>query len=262
MKNLLLIIFSLHSGNGSLSIICFLGEVMQAALPAALKLASETRITLNHSADFDKALLSDKEFLILDALELHSELRVSDVSKLLGQKTVFPLLRSLFEKNIIVISEEITEKFKPRKKSFILLNPIYKDSANRKILFDVLERAPKQLELLLAYFKLEKYQAEISKADLIETSGSSAAVLKTLLDKEIFAQEDKIVSRLSIEEMETFLKFELNVAQENALKQVQSEFLLNVCVNILEIRWESTIPNSMIQNGPKSGKRCSRESIK
>ena len=205
--------------------LCFLGEVMQAALPAALKLASETRITLNHSADFDKALLSDKEFLILDALELHSELRVSDVSKLLGQKTVFPLLRSLFEKNIIVISEEITEKFKPRKKSFILLNPIYKDSANRKILFDVLERAPKQLELLLAYFKLEKYQAEISKADLIETSGSSAAVLKTLLDKEIFAQEDKIVSRLSVEEIETFLKFELNVAQENALKQVQSEFL-------------------------------------
>ena len=50
--------------------LCFLGEVMQAALPAALKLASETRITLNHSADFDKALLSDKEFLILDALEV------------------------------------------------------------------------------------------------------------------------------------------------------------------------------------------------
>ena len=205
--------------------LCFLGEVMQAALPAALKLASETRITLNHSADFDKALLSDKEFLILDALELHSELRVSDVSKLLGQKTVFPLLRSLFEKNIIVISEELTEKFKPRKKSFILLNPFYRDPINRKILFDVLERAPKQLELLLAYFKLEKSQAEISKADLIETSGGSAAVLKTLLDKEIFAQEDKIVSRLSVEEMETFLKFELNVAQENALKQVQSEFL-------------------------------------
>ena len=205
--------------------LCFLGEVMQAALPAALKLASETRITLNHSADFDKALLSDKEFLILDALELHSELRVSDVSKLLGQKTVFPLLRSLFEKNIIVISEELTEKFKPRKKSFILLNPFYRDPINRKILFDVLERAPKQLELLLAYFKLEKSQAEISKADLIETSGGSAAVLKTLLDKEIFAQEDKIVSRLSVEEIETFLKFELNVAQENALKQVQSEFL-------------------------------------
>lgn len=205
--------------------LCFLGEVMQAALPAALKLASETRVSLNHSAEVDKGSLSDKEFLILDALELHSELRVSDISKLLGQKTVFPILRSLFEKNIIVISEEITEKFKPRKKSFISLNPYYSDPVNRKIVFDVLERAPKQLELLLAYFKLQKFQTEISKTDLIETSGSSPAALKSLLDKEIFLQEDKIVSRLSTEEIDTFLKFELNEAQENALKQVQTEFL-------------------------------------
>lgn len=172
--------------------LCFLGEVMQAALPAALKLASETRVSLNHSAEVDKGSLSDKEFLILDALELHSELRVSDISKLLGQKTVFPILRSLFEKNIIVISEEITEKFKPRKKSFISLNPYYSDPVNRKIVFDVLERAPKQLELLLAYFKLQKFQTEISKTDLIETSGSSPAALKSLLDKEIFLQEDKM----------------------------------------------------------------------
>ncbi|MEJ7692590.1 primosomal protein N' [Daejeonella sp.] len=204
--------------------LCHLGEVMQAALPAALKLASETRITLNHSAEFDKNSLSDKEFLILDALELHSELIVSDISKLLGQKTVFPLLRSLFEKNIIIISEEISEKFKPRKKAFITLNPFYNHPANRKALFEVLERAPKQLELLLAYYKLEKHQPEISKADLIETSGSSAAVLKSLLEKEIFVQEDKVVSRLSSDEIETFLKFALSDAQAKALMQVQQEF--------------------------------------
>ena len=205
--------------------LCYLGEVMQAALPAALKLASETRIRLNPSVEFDRTILSDKEFLILDALELHAELRVSDISKLLGQKTVFPLLRSLFEKNIILISEEITEKFKPRKKAFITLNPFYNEPGNRKALFEVLDRAPKQLELLLAYYKLEKQQTEISKSDLIETSGSSAAALKSLLEKEIFLQEDKIVSRLSTEEIETFLKFELNEAQGNALKEVQDQFL-------------------------------------
>lgn len=204
--------------------LCHLGEVMQAALPAALKLASETRITLNHSAEFDKNSLTDKEFLILDALELHSELRVSDISKLLGQKTVFPLLRSLFEKNIILISEEISEKFAPKRKAFITLNPLYIDPSNRKALFEVLERAPKQLELLLAYYKLEKQQQEISKADLIETSGSSAAVLKSLLDKGIFIQEDKVISRLNSVEIETFLKFELNIAQAEALKQVREEY--------------------------------------
>lgn len=205
--------------------LCYLGEVMQAALPAALKLASETRIALNPSAEFEKSALSDKEFLILDALELHAELRVSEISKLLGQKTVFPLLRTLFERHIILISEEINEKFKPRRKAFITLNTIYNDPANRKALFEVLERAPKQLELLLAYYKLEKHQREISKAELIETSGSSTAALKALIEKEIFIQEDKVVSRLSTDEIETFKKFELNSGQESALKQLEEGFI-------------------------------------
>jgi len=204
--------------------ICYLGEVMQAALPAALKLASETRITLNHSSEIEKDDLSDKEFLILDALDLHSELKISDISKLLGQKTVFPLLRSLFEKNIIIISEEITEKFKPRRKAFISLNDQYRDPANRKALFEILERAPKQLEFLLAYFKLEKHQDEISKSDLVEASGNSPAALKSMLDKEIFIQEDKIMSRLSSEEIATLLNFELNEAQNLALNDVWQAF--------------------------------------
>jgi len=203
--------------------ICNLGEVMQAALPSALKLASETKIVLNTFEQIDKSLLSDKEFLIVDALELHPELSVSDISKLLGQKTVFPLLRALFEKNVIVISEEITEKFKPRKKAFIVLNSQYNEPENRKGLFEVLERSPKQLEILLAYFKLEKQQAEIAKSDLIELSGSSAAVLKALLDKEIFIQEDKVVSRLNFGELEDIHDFELNEAQVNALQETKEQ---------------------------------------
>ena len=203
--------------------LCHMGEVMQAALPSALKLASETRIILNQSEDIDKALLSDKEFLIVDALDLHAELKVSDISKLLGQKTIFPILRGLFEKNIIIISEEISEKFKPRKKSFITLNPLYKEAASRKALFEVLERAPKQLELLLAYFKLEKQLAEIAKAELLETSGSGPSALKALIDKEVFIQEDKIVSRLSAEELETLHDFKLNDAQEIALAGIREQ---------------------------------------
>lgn len=203
--------------------LCHLGEVMQAALPSALKLASETRIILNHSEEIDKALLSDKEFLIVDALDLHAELKVSDISKLLGQKTVFPILRGLFEKNIIIISEEISEKFKPRKKSFITLNPLYKEAESRRALFEILERAPKQLEILLAYFKLEKQQVEIAKAELLEISGSGSSALKALIDKEVFIQEDKIISRLSAEELETLHDFKLNDAQEIALAGISEQ---------------------------------------
>ena len=48
---------------------CNIGEVMNAALPSALKLASETRIVLNKDFEIDKSALHDKEFLIVEALE-------------------------------------------------------------------------------------------------------------------------------------------------------------------------------------------------
>src|SRR6195952_2178546 len=55
---------------------CTLGEVMNAALPSALKLASETKIVLNKDYEIDKSVLHDKEYLIIDALELQPELTV------------------------------------------------------------------------------------------------------------------------------------------------------------------------------------------
>ncbi|HYK77936.1 MAG TPA: primosomal protein N' [Daejeonella sp.] len=204
--------------------LCNLGEVMQAALPAALKLASETRVTLMPDAEFDKALLSDKEFLIIDALDLQPELRISDITKLLGQKTVFPLLKSLFEKGIINISEEIDEKYKPRKKAFLHLNPIYEDAGSRKALFELLEKAPKQLEALMTYFKLSKQQSSISKAELLEQSACGAGALKALIDKEFFIQEHKIVSRLNLDEEELHPDFVLSEAQDVAFKQMQEQF--------------------------------------
>jgi primosomal protein N' (replication factor Y) len=102
---------------------CNVGEVMNAALPSALKLASETRIMLNKGFEYDRGALHDKEFLIVEALDIQPELSVSDIIKLLGQKTVMPILKLLFEKNIIHISEEVSERYKPRTRTFIILNP-------------------------------------------------------------------------------------------------------------------------------------------
>src|SRR5690606_3986801 len=80
--------------------VCTLGEVMQAALPSALKLASETLITQGDVTDVDRGGLDDKEYLILEALESVPELKVSDVVKLLGQKTVFPILKKMFDQGL------------------------------------------------------------------------------------------------------------------------------------------------------------------
>lgn len=204
--------------------LCNVGEVMQAALPAALKLASETRIILNPGVDIDKSVLSDKEYLIVDALELQPELLVSDISKLLGQKTVFPILKVLFEKGIINIFEEITEKYKPRLKSFIKLNDEYQVSDNLKALFDILNRAPKQQDALLTYIKLKKQQQEVSKAELLEQSGCNEPALKALIDREIFIVYKKELSRLSSSEPQDLEDFELSTAQTEVLNEIDEHF--------------------------------------
>ncbi|TZF84008.1 primosomal protein N' [Pedobacter sp. BS3] len=204
--------------------LCNLGDVMQAALPAALKLASETRIILLPDHGFDKAELNDKEYLIVDALEIQNELKVSDIAKLLGQKTVFPILKSLFDKNIIHISEEIVQRYQPRLKAFIRLNSEYADPESRKALFEILERAPKQMDALLAYLKLSRDNPEIAKSQLLEESGCGNSALKALLDKQIFVQQDKVVSRLSEYEEELLQHFVLSPAQQGALEAVEAQF--------------------------------------
>jgi primosomal protein N' (replication factor Y) len=204
---------------------CNVGEVMSAALPSALKLASETKIMLNKDFPVDRSTLHDKEFLIVEALDIQPELTVSEIVKLLGQKQVMPILKLLFEKNVINISEEVSERYKPRKRTFITLNTFYNDPDNRRELFGILEKkAPKQADAVLAYIKLSRQQKTVSKNELIEESGAGAAAIKALIEKEIFVAEEKNVSRLHFEEEEDINNFELSEQQQEALKSVSDQF--------------------------------------
>ncbi len=204
--------------------LCSLGEVMQAALPAALKLASETRIVAAPDAAVDRSTLTDKEFLILDALDIAPELKVSDVVKLLGQKTVFPILKRLLDKGLILISEEITTKYKPKLKTFIVMHRDYTDEVGRKLLLETLDRAPKQQDAVLAYIQISRQRPKVSKADLLETSGCGAAAVAALVKKGVFIVEERPVSRLGGEDVEITGDFTFNEAQSKAFDEIKEKF--------------------------------------
>ena len=203
--------------------LCTLGEVMQAALPAALKLASETRI-IAADTNIDRSELNDKEYLILDALDISPELKVSDVVKLLGQKSVFPLLKRLFDKGLILISEEIAPKYKPKMKVFIRLHGDYTDSVGRKALLDSLAKAPKQQDAVVAYIQLSRQQADVPKADIMEASGCSSGIITALVEKEVFVAEERAVSRLAGEDVEVTGDFAFNDAQSAAFEGINRQF--------------------------------------
>ncbi|WP_316737633.1 primosomal protein N' [Pedobacter aquatilis] len=203
---------------------CNEGDVMAAALPASLKLASETILILRD--DYDEATsITDKEYIIISALKKQQKLTVNDVSKLLGQKSIYPIINQLLAKELILVAEEVIQKYKPLLKSFIILNHFYDEEENLKQLFTLLERAPKQLDALLAYIKLNKAGLPISKEQLIEESNCGPAALKALTDKEVFTVLKRPVSRLSSNDDDFSINFNLNESQETALNKINEFFI-------------------------------------
>ena len=103
--------------------LCHPGEVMQAALPSALKLSSESAVALSEDFVLDSMALNDYEYLIVEALQVQPKIAISEVSKIVGFQKVMPLIHSMMEKGILVMEEELNEKYKPKYERFARLTP-------------------------------------------------------------------------------------------------------------------------------------------
>ena len=64
---------------------CSIGEVYRAAMPSAFLLESETVISLKQGELVDELALSDDEFLVFEALQHQSSIKVSDVISILNK---------------------------------------------------------------------------------------------------------------------------------------------------------------------------------
>lgn len=214
---------------------CTIGEVMAAALPSALKLASETRIVMNPDFDRNYDALSDKEFLITEALEVRDILSLMDISEILEQKTVYPMVKSLLEKRVVLIEEELKERYKPKIESYIRLSEEYQDEEKLKSAFDLLSRAPKQLELLMRYIETSKRYSpvpvEVRKTELQKLTETTASQTNQLVKKGIFEIYEKEIGRLEKIEANLEAFKPLSDDQESALKTIRKSFLeKDVCL--------------------------------
>jgi len=203
---------------------CTEGEVMNAALPSGLKLSSETKIRYNENYDWDFESLTSEEFLIVQALRAQLEMKVPQIQELLKKKNVYPLLKTLFNLGIAISSEELIGKYKARTETYVKLNDIFHEEEKLKLLFDELNRAPKQVELLLAFMQLEKKTKYIRKSELQALSKSEASVLKRLVDKGVFLEFKMEVSRLGNFQLAEGETSELSEDQKRALNEINFHF--------------------------------------
>jgi len=210
---------------------CSEGEVMQAAMPANLKLSSETILVWNeeHSEDFSD--LNDREYIVAEALLIKKELKLSEVQQLLDASHVYPVIKKLIEKNVCHVWEELKEKYKEKIETYIVLHPQYRDEDKLADLLNTSTRAPKQMELLLSYLHLIKEDGEVTQASLLKKSNASAAQLKGLLDKNILFADKRSINRIQSLPKNVHIDFTLSNAQQTALNEIENAVEeKNVCL--------------------------------
>lgn len=205
--------------------LCTLGEVMHAALPANLKLASETRLTLSPLFDEDFGGLDDKEYLVAEALTIQKEISIEDVRGILQQKTVYPLIRRMLEKRIIYLKEDLKTKYKPKTVSCLRLREPYASRPERLAeAFELCSRSTRQVEALMAYVQLAKQREFVRRQDIYSKANVDASVLKALEKKEVFELYEREVSRLGGYEEDTVQADVLSGQQVRALAELRSHF--------------------------------------
>ncbi len=203
---------------------CTEGEVMQAAIPANLKLSSESVLQWNEERTLDFSDLSDSEFIIAEALEIKGELKISEVQQLLDINNTYPVIKKLVEKGVCFVWEELKEKYKQKTENYILLHPKYAQENELEQLLNNWSRAPKQMELLLAYLHLKNTIGVVTQPDLLKKANASAAQLKGLIEKGILIVERRNTDRLPSLPKLLSLDFTLSAAQRSALASIKQIF--------------------------------------
>ena len=203
---------------------CSMGEVMQAALPAAFKLESTSTFLKNLLAEFTSANLSSDEFLIVEAFEFQEALTLENIQDILSRKSVMRVIRNLIDLQIIYIRESLVERYRPKTVAHVELNPAYREEDLMRTLLDGLSRAPKQLALVLSFLN-QNYKGEhhIRKSELLKMADAGPASLNSLVDKGVFEIVKVEIDRLELMEAGT-KQNELETSQETALTSIRSIF--------------------------------------
>jgi primosomal protein N' (replication factor Y) len=210
---------------------CSLGEVMNAALPAGLKLSSETIfVAAREASEFSNETLSEREFLILEAMEKVKQLSIKDIESIVGIKTVYPIVKAMMERKLIASQEEMREVFARKTIKTIRLTSDFRNDDSLTLLLNTLKRAPKQQELILSFLSIAQqlnqgFTESIVRSKVLDRVGRSAqAALSQLIKKGIFTEEEVVVSRLSGETADENQQINLSEAQKTALNEIHEGF--------------------------------------
>lgn len=208
--------------------LCSPGEVYKAAVPAALKIESETNIELN--PDFEEhpdSRLSEREVMVIQALDhASSQMTMAELDKHVGFRNVAGVVSGLVDKGAVMVSEKLVERYHSRKETYVEIALGRGDSEALHQAFDTVRNSPRQEKALLTLLELSKFMRksgeslEVTKKELMERAAVSSAIVAALEKRGIIRQYRKSISRFDAVDIPTGELPALSEAQHKALREI------------------------------------------
>ena len=214
---------------------CSLGEVYKAALPAGLKLESETRVAYNKEYESDVEF-SPQMMEILSFVAEKKQTSIQQINDFTGLKNSYPLVKKLMEQQALLVNERIQHAYKPKKEPYLSLHPSIRDEESLRQVFDLLERAPKQLQCFMIFIQKVGGPTpalngkELLRKEVISALDNASPAILELVKKEILVVAHHEVSRLDSWKPELVEKKILSSEQKIALEEVKVGFDNNLPV--------------------------------
>ena len=156
--------------------------------------------------------------------KIENDITLDEVQKIVQEKSAWKIVNSLIDKKLVSVYENLYENYKPKKENFVFLVEEYQPEEKLKLLFEILEKAPKQLHLLLTYLHLVKTEKNVLQADLLKHANASQPQLKALCEKGIFEVKKLEVDRLQTEYKGELIENVLSEIQQKAYEEIQLGF--------------------------------------
>ena len=205
--------------------LCSVGDVMKAALPAALKIESTTTVIAGD--DFESETpLSDSDKALLGEIKVAGSATLDQLQRKTGIKNITTAVDRLISIGAASVAEKLVERYHARTVNFVKLN-VDTDEA-----FTLVSKRERQEALLLAYLDLSRPLVKgadprrVTKEALLTRSGSPTdSTLMTMVKKGIFTIEKCKINRFDFTDSPSGILPRLSDPQAIALDNIHASWL-------------------------------------